>query len=513
VGTAGLTPGGTLAISNAADEIIRREAELHDFVENAVVAMHRVAPDGTILWANRAEMDFLGYTREEYIGHHIGEFHADQTALADILQCLSRNEELHGHPGRLRHKDGSTRDVVFYSNIYREDGKFVHTRCFTLDVSERAGSIEAGQRLAAIVTSSEDAIASKDLNGIIKSWNAAAERMFGWTADEIIGRSVLTLIPKELHPDEDVILGKIRRGERIEHFETVRLRKDGELIQVSLTVSPIKDASGRIIGAAKIVRDITERKRSEQALRRAEKLAATGQLAATIAHEINNPMQALSNLLALINGRPCIDSETKPLVSLAEAELARMGHITRQMLSFYRETPSPVAIKLTEVLEDVLELFVLKAHANDIKIERRYESGGAVHGYPGELRQLFANLITNAMEAVGHKGKLRVHVTSGREWAGERRYGVRIVIADNGPGIAPSVRDQIFEPFFTTKAAKGTGLGLWVVKGVVAKHEGTMRLRTSTTPGRTGTVFSIFIPQHVAASWLAHQSTAAESAA
>src|SRR5215471_15039686 len=134
-------------------------------------------------------------------------------------------------------------------------------------------------------------IASKDLNGIITSWNASAERMFGYKAEEIIGKSVITIIPPELHKDEDMILGKIRRGQRLEHFETVRVTKSGQRLEVSLTVSPIRDRAGKIIGAAKIVRDITERKLTEQALRRAEKLAATGQLAATIAHEINNPMQ------------------------------------------------------------------------------------------------------------------------------------------------------------------------------------------------------------------------------
>ncbi|MGC2112383.1 MAG: PAS domain S-box protein, partial [Candidatus Korobacteraceae bacterium] len=155
--------------------------------------------------------------------------------------------------------------------------------------------------LAAIVECSEDGIASKDLNGVVTSWNAAAERIFGYSASEIVGQSIKLIVPPELHSDEDRILAKLRRGERVSHFETVRLTKDGRRIHVSLTVSPVKDASGAIIGAAKVVRDITERKRTEEALRRAEKLAATGQLAATIAHEINNPMQALSNLLSLIS--------------------------------------------------------------------------------------------------------------------------------------------------------------------------------------------------------------------
>jgi two-component system, chemotaxis family, CheB/CheR fusion protein len=495
------------------DELARKEAELRDFVEQAVVPLHRVAADGTILWANRAEMDLLGYRPDEYIGHNIREFHADADALERILGCLARNEELRGWHACLRRKDGSLRRVAIYSNAYMEDGKFVHTRCFTLDVTDQVDATEAGQKLAAIVTSSEDGIASKDLNGIVTSWNAAAERIFGWKPEEIIGRSILCLIPPELHPDENVILSKIRAGERIEHFETIRVRKDGERIPVSLTVSPVKDSNGRIVGAAKIVRDVTQQKRGEEALRRAEKLAATGQLAASIAHEINNPMQALANLLSLISYKASLDDSTRQLVALAEGELARMSHIARQMLSFYRESPSPVPVKVTEILEDVLEVVTKTARSNDIKVERQYQATGEVLGYPVELRQLFANLFTNSLEAIGQKGRLKIRVAEAREFGGARRRGMRIVIADNGAGIKPELRERIFEAFFTTKSTKGTGLGLWVVKGIVTKHEGFLRLRSSTRPGRSGTVLSVFLPQSGAWPSLTRAAAGAENAA
>ncbi|HTK94419.1 MAG TPA: PAS domain S-box protein [Terriglobales bacterium] len=490
----------------------RRVAELRDFVENAVVPLHRVAADGTILWANRAEMDMLGYTPNEYIGHHISEFHADQAALSDILECLGRGEELRGREAYLRRKDGSLRRVVCYSNAYTEEGRFVYTRCFTLDVTEQAESIEAGQRLAAIVTSSEDAIVSKDLNGIVTSWNTAAERIFGFTAEEMVGQSILRVIPRELHPDEDVILGKIRRGERVEHFETERMHKDGHRIQVSLTISPVKDASGRIVGAAKVARDISDQRRSEEALRRAEKMAATGQLAASIAHEINNPMQALANLLALIGYRTSVDDQTRELVALAQSELTRMSHIARQMLSFYRETPAPVSLKITELLEDVLEVVATRSRANQIRIIREYETKGEVYGFPVELRQLFANLVMNAVEAIGQKGVLRIRVAIGKEWSGKGRDGIRVIIADSGTGIPEELRRHIFEPFFTTKEAKGTGLGLWVAQGVLDKHHGSVRLRSHAGPGRTGTVLSVFLPAGVAWQFL-HATDAGETAA
>ena len=362
------------------------------------------------------------------------------------------------------------------------------------EIAKRNETRQAWAKLAAIVECSEDAIASKDLNGIVSSWNAAAERMFGYKAEEIIGKSITTIIPPELHKDEDMILGKIRRGERIEHFETVRVTKSGKRIDVSLAVSPVKDADGRIIGAAKIARDISQRKRAEEALRRAEKMAATGQLAATIAHEINNPMQALTNLLSLIACKTSLDENTRQLVSLAQAELHRMSHIARQMLSLYRESSTPVPVKITEVLEDVLELFALRIRSNQIKVTRRYDFTGEVEGFPVELRQLFANLISNAIEAVAQKGRIRIDVAPARDLARPERRGVRVLIADNGPGINPELRKRIFEPFFSTKSEKGTGLGLWVAKGVVVKHEGSIRMRSSTAPRRSGTVFSVFLP-------------------
>jgi len=386
----------------------------------------------------------------------------------------------------------------------RSDTRNTHPQQDAMDVQDHQHSVRfynddeetqaALAKLAAIVECSEDAIASKDLNGIVTSWNASAERMFGYKAEEIIGKPITLIIPPELHPDEGMILGKIRRGERLEHFETVRVAKNGRRLNVSLTVSPVKDSSGKITGAAKIVRDITERKMAEQSLQRAEKLAATGQLAASIAHEINNPMQALTNLMALIAYKTTLDPNTRELVALAETEVSRMSHIVRQMLSFYRESVKPVPVSITEVLEDVLELFVMRMRSNEIKVERRYEFSGQINGFSVELRQLFANLISNAIEAIGQKGQIRIHVSPWHNMTRREQAGIRVLIADNGSGIKPELRKRIFEPFFTTKAEKGTGLGLWVVKGVVSRHEGSIRVRSSIRTGRSGTIFSIFLP-------------------
>ncbi|MFB3915093.1 MAG: nitrogen regulation protein NR(II) [Terriglobales bacterium] len=361
------------------------------------------------------------------------------------------------------------------------------------DLAEHKHPDQATTMLAAIVESCDDAIVSKDLSGIVTSWNAGAERIFGYTAEEMIGRPITTVIPPELHSDEQCFLKAIQRGERIEHFETVRVRKDGERIFVSITISPVRDAEGRIIGAAKVARDISDRKRALEALRRAEKLAATGQLASIIAHEINNPMQALANLLALIAGKTSLDEEARQFISLADAELARMSHIARQMLSFYRSSAKLVPARVDEIMQDALQLFEKRMQSKDIALKRRFEFLGQIKVFPVEIGQLCANLVGNAVEATEQCGQIQVRIRAGRDWKHPERRGVRIVVADNGCGIRQELRDRVFDPFFTTKDEKGTGLGLWVVKGIVNKHSGSIRVRSSTSR-RTGTVFSIFLP-------------------
>ncbi|HEY7063483.1 MAG TPA: PAS domain S-box protein [Chloroflexota bacterium] len=248
----------------------RKERELRDYVETAPLALHWVGADGTILWANRAEMELLGYHPEEYIGHHIAEFHADADIIDDILTRLTCNETLREYPARLRCKDGSVKHVLIDSSVLWEDGEFRHTRCFTRDVTDRQQMEEARAQLAAIVASAEDAIIGKTLDAIVTSWNPGAERMYGYTAAEMIGQPIARLIPAD-HPGElTAIMERLRRGERIEHFQTERVRKDGQRLSVSVSISPIRDARGEIVGASAIARDITEQQRQAEALRLSE---------------------------------------------------------------------------------------------------------------------------------------------------------------------------------------------------------------------------------------------------
>jgi PAS domain S-box-containing protein len=239
-------------------------ADLEELFENAPVGLHVMAADGTILWVNKAVLDLLGYSRDEYEGRHISEFHAGPGAMDDILARAKRSEKPQRYSARLRAKDGSIKHVQIASNGQFHDGELVLTRCFVIDVPDSKQAAQAAAHLAAIVTSSNDAIISKTLDGTITSWNAAAERMFGYAAEEVVGQSILILIPSDRRHEEEEILTRLRAGERIEHYETVRRTKDGRNLDVSLTISPIKDADGRITGASKIARDITERRREER---------------------------------------------------------------------------------------------------------------------------------------------------------------------------------------------------------------------------------------------------------
>lgn len=366
-------------------------------------------------------------------------------------------------------------------------------RISDLDRSEMKQAVNTKRlgELAAIVESSDDAIISKDLDGIINSWNAAATRILGYTPDEIIGKSILTLIPDHLHSDEPIIISRIRAGQRIEHFETVRRAKSGELLDVSLTISPIKDDRGNIIGASKILRDISTRKRLETSLLQAEKIAATGRMAATIAHEINNPLEAVLNLLYLM--RPLITSdEGRTYLNTAEIELNRVAHIAKQTLGYYREHSSAVSISVSDLVEHALTVYGPRCSTSNIAVERCLDSKTKLIVRRGEMMQVISNLIANSIYAMPQGGKLCVCVTDIQT----PQPGVVLTIEDNGVGIPAQNLDRVFEAFFTTRQTIGTGIGLFVAKQFVEGHGGTIAIESSTDAKNHGTKLSVFLPRH-----------------
>jgi PAS domain S-box-containing protein len=354
-------------------------------------------------------------------------------------------------------------------------------------------ALDASQRLAAIVESSDDAIISKDLNGVVTSWNPCAERMFGYTAEEMIGSSIRKVIPPEVFKDEDRIMSAVGQGLRTEHFETTRQTKSGERIEISLTLSPVFDETAKILGVSSISRDISQQKKAERALHTSEKLATVGRLAATIAHEINNPLEAVMNLTFLAQNH-MEDEEGKIFLEQAQQELQRVGLLTKQTLGFYRENKGARKLNLGELVTPLVLVFSARARNKQITIETEIRGDPPVTVIPGEIRQLFANLLNNSIDAVRNRGHILIRLSAATEPSGRRRKGARLTVADDGPGISPEVRQRLFEPFFTTKRDVGTGLGLWVTSNILLKHEGSIRVRSSVTAGKSWTVFSVFIP-------------------
>lgn len=355
------------------------------------------------------------------------------------------------------------------------------------DSSKRLGE------LAAIVESSDDVILSKDLNGIITSWNAAASRVFGYSAHEMIGQSILKLIPEDLHSDEKTIIEKVRAGHRVEHFETVRLTKSGQLLEVSLTVSPVKGDDGQVIGASKILRDISSRRRVEQSLLQAEKIAATGRMAATIAHEINNPLEAVMNLLYLL--RPKVtDPEGIDYLSTAENELSRVSHIAKQTLGYYREHASASEASLAEIVQQAISIYAPRCTAANIEIRTSFPSLRKIVHRRGEMMQVISNLIANAIYAMPAGGVLFASVKD----VEDPRHGVLLEIRDDGVGIASDHLSRVFEAFFTTRSTIGTGIGLFVVKQFVEGHGGQITIESLDDPAHHGTTVSIFLPLRTA---------------
>jgi PAS domain S-box-containing protein len=350
---------------------------------------------------------------------------------------------------------------------------------------------EMREKMAAIVESSDDAILSLTPDGAITSWNRGAETLYGYAASEVIGSPVSLIIPPERPLEIARVVARLNRGKRTRSRQAEHVRKDGSRVTVLVSISPLRNRTGEIVGVSAIARDVTAQQRAEEMLRRNERLTTAGRLAATIAHEINNPLEAITNLLYLARRDP--EGRNEYLL-LAEKEIERIAGIAHQTLGYVSEGSSTSHLNVPETMDQVLRLYMRKLHNKHIQIEKEYETGTNIHAFAGELRQLFSNLVINAVDAMQEGGKLRVRIAPCREFGREQRYGVRITIADTGSGISPAGMAHLFEPFYTTKKDSGTGLGLWLSQEIVQKHGGWMRVRSRTTPGHNGTVFSVFLP-------------------
>ncbi|HTW60798.1 MAG TPA: ATP-binding protein [Terracidiphilus sp.] len=374
-------------------------------------------------------------------------------------------------------------------------------------VTERTEELrksEAQFRMRAeLLEIASEAIMVRDQEDLIQFWNAGAESLYGWRRDEVIGRNIHEL----LHTVFPISRKEIQK-QLSEHGSwqgnVIQKTKDG----TELVIACRKTVNEENNAVLEVGRDITAELRAEEALRETEKLAAMGRVAGIIAHEVNNPLAAITNIFYLLRNHPSLDEEARRCADLAEQELQRVSHITRQTLSFYRESKQPIAVMVPELLDEVLALQERTLQANRIALRKQYLATCTVQGFPVELRQVFLNLIGNAIQAMPDGGVLGVSVREATDWTRQRR-GTAISIVDTGAGIRPEDLRRLFQPFFSTKAAKGTGLGLWISKGIIQKYDGRITCRSLRSGLYCATCFRIFLPVSGVASASATSSAGA----
>jgi PAS domain S-box-containing protein len=497
-------------------------SHLLETLPDAVVA---VDGDGTIVQVNSQAQDLFGYDRDELIGQKIEmlvpehyrrqhHHHRDKFVQTPKARRMGADLDLHG-----KRRNGSEFPVeVSLSPVSTENGTFVLSAI--RDISDRKRIAEELQRaneelhrrtaeqlgeyrskLASIIDSSEDAILSKDLNGIITSWNRGAEHIYGYTPEEVVGRHISLLIPGD-RPDEiPEILKKIAKGESIEHYESVRVTKDGRQLNVSISVSPLRGATGEITGASAIARDITAQKRAEGQLRQAQKMEAIGRLAGGVAHDFNNVLAIINACREFLRDRIPTTSDSSLYVDNIKKATERGTMLTKQLLAFSRTSAiQPRVLDLNERLKDISKL-LRPLMGDDVEILVVSKSpSSVVEADPGQLDQIVVNLAVNARDAMPRGGKFILETGAVRfdEAFADQHQAmpagkyVQLAVSDTGTGMDEATISRIFEPFFTTKeVGKGTGLGLATVYGIVKQSAG--HILVYSEPGH-GTTFKIYLP-------------------
>lgn len=496
-----------------------------EFVEAFPDALVAVERDGTIAQINSQAEDLFGYRREELLGQKIEilvperyrrphQGHREDFVHNPKIRRMGAGLDLYG-----RRKDGSEfpveislspvsagdqqlvlsaiRDISDRKRI-EEELRQAHTE-LSRRTSQQIGEYRG--QLASIVDSSDDAIIGKDLDGRITAWNRGAERIYGYTAEEMIGKNISLLAPRN-RPDEiPEILEKIRRGESVEHFDSVRVAKDGRRLDVSISVSPIREAGGRVIGASAIARDITAQKRAEEHLRQAQKMEAIGRLAGGMAHDFNNILGIITACTELLRTRIDSKSDIGQCVTNMRKAVDRGASLTRQLLAFSRKNVvQPQVLDLNDRLKDVSKLLrPLMGEDVEIVISPRSEAA-IVEADPGQLDQVVLNLAVNARDAMPNGGKFMLETSQVKtdeifsqmhKPLAAGSY-VMLAVSDTGVGMDPATVSRIFEPFFTTKeVGKGTGLGLAMVYGIVQQAGGHIWVYSEP---RRGTTFKIYLP-------------------
>ncbi|WP_109488229.1 PAS domain S-box protein [Occallatibacter savannae] len=494
------------------EEMRSSEERFRGIFTNASVPMVVTELDGNIVRANEAYCRLTGYTEEEL--------------RKTTFQKLTHPDDL-GHNVELYQQlmSGKIPSFTLEKRYIRKDGEIVWIRAGTNVLPDKAGRprqlLGMGEDITARKVAEiqrnllmaelekeraelsstveqlqmiEDAVGAGtwyfDVKTGISHWPAGISKLWGLAAERHEIR--LDEFASRIHADD---LGRVQATiqESLESKKSYEVNfrvlwPDGSVHWLAARGAVVCDQSGEATGILGIALEATERVKTEEALRQSEKLAATGRLAATMAHEINNPLEAVTNLLFLCQQDPALAQHLRGYLEQAEQELGRVSHITRQTLGFYRESVNPQDVNVSDAVREVLELYKYRLSSKNIQVDLRVEPQAIVFARAGEIRQVISNILLNAVDAVASRGTICVRLR--RKGEG----GVRLMVADNGPGIPAENRRRLFQPFFTTKKDVGTGLGLWVSKGIVEKLNGTIRVRSGMGERNRGTTFIVDLP-------------------
>jgi len=418
-----------------------------------------------------------------------------------LIRAITTGKTISGEEFLYRRGDGTFGWIrITASPIMNSEGQIVAGIAAIADISPEKLMIErtlaAESRFHQVIEVSFVGLQIVDANGIVTYMNPVLRRMLGYTSGEItdgrVHRSKLT--PPEFSSLDAHVEDQLQRNGNCEPYETIYLSKTGTRIPVLSASTMLRNETGTDTEVASFVFDLTTAKRSESALLQSEKLAVAGRLAASISHEINNPLEAVTNLLYIIGLEP-LSPEVAQYLKQAQAELGRVSHIAAQTLRFYRQTTKPAPMKASDLTDSVISLYRSRLHSANIHLVLDHAEHKTLIGYASELRQVLANLIGNALDAMNAVDTriLTIRSRPATDWRTGRK-GVRITVADTGIGMDQNTHDHIFQPFFTTKAETGTGLGLWVSEEIVTKRHGILSAYSSQNEPHRGTVFAFFLP-------------------
>ena len=489
-------------------ELQRTRDQLAGFLESASIGLTWVGPDGIIQWANKSQYETLEFGREEYVGRPFRDFFLDHGMIDDILVRIPQGEKIQDREARLRCKDGTSRTVLLDGSEFRRHDRFHHARFFIRDVTqpERAGSIHP--RTPAIADSADDAFIQEDMDGTIRGWNKGAAAVFGYRAEEIMGKPITQLIPGDREDEDYFLRERIRKGEEIHRYETVRIRKDRTLFEASQTVSPIRNDDGVIIGAAKLIRDITKHKKNAEAQRKSSeqlshfrKMESLGSLVGGVIHDFNNILTVINGYsdLAILSANT--DGSLRECLNEIKKAGLRAASLTQQLLSYSRKRiMAPTVFLLNREVEEMERMLKRTlGESIDLRLDLDPELG-LIEADTDQIHTIILNLAINARDAMPNGGRLTLKtanaILTGNPAAGapEAESGLKVILGvlDTGTGMNEEVKARIFEPFFTTKeTGKGTGLGLASVIGLAKQNAATIEV--DSEPGQ-GTEFRIYFP-------------------